>query len=135
MTKQMQPAEAIKILQKFASFPQLHTMAHGCYSEEGEFFVEKLLELADRIKSMPKTYEQDGKGDDAVVHLHYFLNDMNWYITERDMEDEQIQAFGYCDLGWGCPELGYVSIDEITQAGAELDLYWTEKTLGEVKSK
>jgi len=134
MTTQMPPAEAIKILQKFTSFPQLHTMAHGCYGEEGEFFVEKLTELADRIKSMPKTYEQDGKGDKAVVHLHYFLNDMNWYITERDMEDEQIQAFGYCDLGMGYPELGYVSIEEITEAGAELDLYWTEKTLGEVKS-
>ena len=48
------------------------------------------------------------------------------------MEAEQRQAFGLANLGYG-GELGYISIDEITRAGAELDLYWTPKALQKVK--
>jgi len=59
---------------------------------------------------------------------------MDWYITEKDMGDEQIQAFGLADLGMGFPELGYISIEELVENGVELDLHWTPKTLAEVKS-
>ncbi len=83
---------------------------------------------------MPKTYEQDGKGDDAVVYLHYFRGDMDWYITEKDMEAEQHQAFGLADLGMGFPELGYINISELIDNNVELDLYWEPKTLREVKA-
>jgi len=126
--------KAVKTVQPFIGPAQLEVMGDACRGEEREFFKLMFVKLAEKVTTMPKTYQTDGQGDNAIVHLHYFLNDMNWYITERDMEDEQIQAFGYCDLGMGYPELGYVSIEEITEAGAELDLYWTEKTLGEVKS-
>lgn len=135
MATMNQVIDSIKTVQPFIGPAQLEVMGDACRGEEREFFKTMFVKLAEKVTTMPKTYQTDGQGDKAVVHLHYFLNDMNWYITERDMEDEQIQAFGYCDLGWGYPELGYVSIEEITQAGAELDLYWTEKTLGEVKAK
>ncbi|MCW4460797.1 DUF2958 domain-containing protein [Sphingomonas sp. BT-65] len=35
-----------------------------------------------------------------------------WLLTELDPDDPDI-AFGLCDLGLGCPELGSVSIAEI----------------------
>lgn len=35
-----------------------------------------------------------------------------WLLTEIDPEDPDI-AFGLCDLGMGCAELGYVSLGEI----------------------
>lgn len=44
-------------------------------------------------------YEQDGKGEEAIVTLHYFRGGMDWFITEKDMEPEQHQAFGLADLG------------------------------------
>jgi hypothetical protein len=34
----------------------------------------------------------------------------------------------------GHPELGYISIEELVANGIELDLYWTPKTLAEVKA-
>ena len=73
---------------------------------------------------MPKTYEQDGNGGDAIVSLHYFKGGMEWYILERDKSDEQEQAFGLADLGDG-GELGYISIQELIENGAEIDLYFT----------
>ena len=37
---------------------------------------------------------------------------MVWLISELDPEDTTL-AFGLCDLGMGCPELGYVSLKEL----------------------
>ncbi len=34
-----------------------------------------------------------------------------------------------------CPELGYISIVEILSVGAELDLHFNVRTLGEVKAE
>lgn len=123
------------LVAKFVSRNQIIALTLGAVSgEESDFFIEKGLEMAEIFKTMPKTYEQDGKGNDAVVYLHYFRGNMDWYITERDMETDQLQAFGLADLGMGFPELGYISIQELIENGIELDLYWTPKTLREVKS-
>jgi len=122
------------ILKEFMSKPQISAFVTGCNGEEAEYFQEKANELAKVFANMPVTYEQDGKGDEAIVYLHYFRGGMDWFITEKDMEDEQLQAFGYCDLGMGFPELGYVSIQELIENNVELDIHWTPKTLGKVKA-
>ena len=102
-----------------------------CQGEENQFFFDKLVELAGIIETMPVTYETDGQGDQAIVYLHYFKAGFDFYITERDCENEQLQAFGKADLGYGA-ELGYISIVETLRAGAELDLHWQPKKLGEI---
>lgn len=120
-------------IRKFVGPAQLAAIGEGLEGEESKHFERKLEELTELFSTMPHTYQQDGKGDDAVVHLHYFLGGMDWYITERDMEVDQFQAFGYADLGYG-GELGYISIQELIDNGVELDLYWEPKTLREVKA-
>ncbi len=125
-----------ELLRKFIGVSQLHAIADALIlGEESDFFTSKLEELTKLVRTMPKTYEQDGKGDDAVVVLHYFTGGMDWYITEKDMidDDAQHQAFGLADLGYG-GELGYISIQELIDNGVELDLYWEPKTLREVKA-
>lgn len=53
-----------------------------------------------------------------------------WLLTELDPDEPDI-AFGLCDLGMGCPELGSVRISEIESVRgalglpAERDLYFT----------
>lgn len=56
-------------------------------------------------------------GDDPidfkpVVKLFNPDGAATWLLTETDPEDSDI-AFGLCDLGFGCPELGSVRISEI----------------------
>jgi len=125
----------MKLINKFMSKAQRAALAEAMEGEELEFFTNMLIDLERKLETMPKTYEQDGKGDEAVVHLHYFLGGMDWYITEKDMidDDAQHQAFGLADLGYG-GELGYISIQELIDNGVELDLYWEPKTLAEVKA-
>jgi hypothetical protein len=52
---------------------------------------------------------------DPVPLVKLFTPDANatWLLTELDPE-RPIIAFGLADLGLGCPELGYISLDEIT---------------------
>lgn len=44
-----------------------------------------------------------------------------WLLTELDPEDPDI-AFGLCDLGMGCPELGSVRISELEAVRGKLGL-------------
>ena len=134
MTTINQVIEAVKTIKDFVNPNQLEILGDNCRGEEAEFFKTMIVELAERINNMPKTGETDGQGDDAIVYLHYFVGAADWHITEKDMEAEQLQAFGLADLGWGFPELGYISIEEILANNIELDLYWTPKTLAEVKA-
>lgn len=119
-------------------------MRSNCKGEEGEFFKKMLEDLQGKIAAMPKSYETDGQGDTAMVHLHYFKGGSDWWITERDAgspDDEvkgiQAQAFGFACLNGDTEnaELGYISIDELIRHGVELDLYWQPVTLGVIKSK
>lgn len=107
----------------------------SCFKgEEGRWFRERMEQLNEILSDVPNLMEQDGKGDEAIVYLHYFnaMGSGDWWITELNPQTRE--AFGYADLGY--PELGYISIEELVQLPTiELDLHWKSKTLGEVKRK
>ena len=65
----------------------------------------------------------DGKAEDfrPVVKLFNPCGAAMWLLTELDPEDPDI-AFGLCDLGLGCPELGTVRISEIQSVRGKLGL-------------
>lgn len=131
---------ALAVLRDFMGHSQTKVAAgYAARGEEREFYRDVLCRLAGIVQTMPQTYDQKGKGDDAIVSLHYFMGSCDWYITEKDKADPddtepgQHQAFGLCDLGHG-GELGYVSLVEILAAGAELDFHFEPKTLREVQA-
>jgi hypothetical protein len=71
-----------------------------------------------------------------VVKLFCPWGGATWLLTELDPEDHDI-AFGLCDLGMGCPELGSVRLSEIGNVRGpgglriERDMHFTaKKTLG-----
>ena len=90
-------------------------------------------------KKLPKLYEQDGKGGDAIAYVKLFSPDSNpwtWYITEGSQEGDDFIMFGLVD---GLErELGYVSLKELQSVKGPLglpierDLYWKPKTLREI---
>ncbi|MDX8498931.1 DUF2958 domain-containing protein [Mesorhizobium sp. VK4C] len=44
-----------------------------------------------------------------------------WLLTEMDPDDPDV-AFGLCDLGLGCPEMGNVSLSELSVLRGPLGL-------------
>jgi hypothetical protein len=121
---------AFEELGRFIGNDQLAALRILFLGEERQYFFDKVCDLRDLIASMPKTCTQDGKGDKAVIYLHYFIGNCDWYIIEKDCEEEQLQAFGIADLGYG-PEYGYISIQELLENGVELDLYYQPRTVAE----
>ena len=136
-TIQRKAAQAVTTVIPFLSSDQLECLVELTRGEEGDFFSQKIIDLKQQIDSMPKTYEQGGLGDFAVAHLHYFFNGSHWYITEKDIEGGVHQATAYAILGGDdeMAELGYVSIDELTRYGVQLDLHFKPCSLIEIKGK
>lgn len=120
---------------QFIGKSQSAVLRDGLKGEEADFFRDKIAEMNRTIESMPKTYDQDGKGENATVYLHYFTPGGDWYITEKDVEADQNQAFGLANPFGDGGELGYISLPELVDAGAELDLHWTPKTIAEIRGK
>jgi hypothetical protein len=59
------------------------------------------------------------------------------YSELRKERRMKLMMFGWCDLGMGCPELGYVSLSELEEAkfppfglGVERDIYFGNPEFG-----
>ncbi len=75
------------------------------------------------------------KDYEPVAKLFLPWTSPTWLLTEMD---EDGLAFGLADLGFGTPEVGYISLDEIFAVRGpgglrvERDIHWTaKKTLSE----
>ena len=116
-------------LKKWINPQQLAAFRLLARSEEAQAYWEIKKEIRETLDNMPKTYDTEDQSD-PMVHLHYFYGSWDWYLTEKDLNEEQNQAFGlvvspYCPNG----ELGYISIPEILKVNAELDFYFTKKPI------
>ena len=81
---------------------------------------EKLL----RNGRIRRQLEEDGRAEaDFLPVVKLFTPDAGctWLLSELDPEDPDI-AFGLCDLGMGCPELGSVRIFELESVRGPLGL-------------
>lgn len=122
----------LEVLKPFITWGQMQALWDLCRKgEEKGHFRRLVQDLAATIKTMPKTYKTDGQGLKAVAVLHYFTPAFDYYITEKDRDgDGTRQAFGLA-----CAherELGYISIRQLVESGAELDLHWIPRTLAEI---
>jgi hypothetical protein len=67
--------------------------------------------------------EEGKETADFLPVVKLFTPDANctWLLTELDPDEPDI-AFGLCDLGMGCPELGSVRISELESVRGRLGL-------------
>lgn len=67
--------------------------------------------------------EQGLEDADFIPVVKLFTPDAacTWILSELDPDDPDI-AFGLCDLGFGCPELGCVRISELESIRGRLGL-------------
>jgi len=98
-------------------------------------------------KNLPKLYAQDGKGDEAIVHVKFFTpwSNWTWYATEGEpIFDDDGNEIDFRFFGYVCGlenELGYFHLNElesVTGFGGlkiERDLYYSSETLGDIKER
>lgn len=92
----------------------------------------KLLTKAIK-KKLPKLYETDGQGYEAIAQVKFFSpwSNWEWYATEFDGQD---RFFGL--VKGVSTELGYFHLSELQSAkgpggvpAVERDMYWTPRPL------
>jgi hypothetical protein len=79
-----------------------------------------LLTVADRVELLVNGLNSGGDFP-PVVKLFAPDGGATWLISESDPDDPD-RLFGLCDLGMGCPELGYVSLSELVAVRGRLGL-------------
>lgn len=79
------------------------------------FTQEQEQQLKENGRKNAEHIARDGNTEEfaPVVKLFVPWGAATWLLTEIDPEEPEI-AFGLCDLGMGSPELGSVSIAEIS---------------------
>jgi ribosomal protein L40E len=89
------------------------------------------------LPRIPGLYETEATPlAEKVMYIHYFVAGCDWYVAELDHETGL--AFGYADLGMGCPEWGYFDLAELERTVAhelfviERDLHFTPKKAREL---
>ena len=119
------------LLRDFINPNQLAAILGSFKGEEGQFFIDKMIEVTNLINAMPSVIDEE---KEDKYYLHYFIGNMDWFIAEKDSILKQNQAFGYADLGMGFGELGYISIQELIDNNIELDFLFEPRSLAEVKN-
>jgi len=82
------------------------------------------IDDADFVKLLANGHRTAGGEDiDPLPVIKLFTPDASatWLLTEIDPDDEDL-AFGLCDLGLGCPELGSVRLSELDSVRGRLGL-------------
>ena len=91
-------------------------------------------------RKVPRLYEQDGKGDAAIVYAHYFScwTNWDWYMLEYDPDTKE--AFGL--VKGFATEYGYFSLAEFEDMNRrkgfeiiERDIHWEPTTVGAVRKQ
>lgn len=80
----------------------------------------ELLTVEDRVRLLVQALADDRDGP-PIVKLFTPDGAATWLISETDLEDPD-RLYGLCDLGLGFPELGYVSLAEISAVRGQLGL-------------
>ena len=80
----------------------------------------ELLTVEDRVRLLVQALADDRDGP-PIVKLFTPDGAATWLISEADPDDAD-RLFGLCDLGLGFPELGYVSLAEISSVRGQLGL-------------
>lgn len=85
------------------------------------FSNEQLARLLDNGRRQAPVKGTDAEHDYFPVVKMFTPDAGCWLLTEIDPEDTDI-AFGLCDLGLGYPELGDVSLSELSSLRGKLGL-------------
>ena len=117
-------AAALTTLAPYIGQAQLTAITQGVIGDEQEFYQAKVAQLAQLINTMPEMPWLEGKGETSLAYLHYFDDNGDWYITERDRQATQTQAFGLANPDGTIGAMGNIDISQLTGEGAELDLDW-----------
>ncbi|MDW8034628.1 MAG: DUF2958 domain-containing protein [Nitrososphaerota archaeon] len=75
---------------------------------------------------IPKLYETEGiPSEEKIIYRRYWIRGLGYYWLIAELDEESNIAFGYANLNDDAfAEWGYFDLNELLEAGAELDEGW-----------
>jgi hypothetical protein len=74
--------------------------------------------------------------DKKIIHQRYQIKEIGFYWLIAELDREKNLAFGYANLNNDLfAEWGYISIDELLENGASLDIEWKPCTYDEARKR
>lgn len=127
-------------LSDWMSSAQFNVLSRCKKGEEAAAFLEIERRLIDLINKCPVTYEQDGLGEQSIAYLHYFNEDSDYYVIEKDRSAEgdlpeqfQSQMFALKRERTNPYRYGYVDLRTLLKMGCELDFYFKPTKIIDIK--
>lgn len=107
---------------------------HPDWRSNKEYWIKVLEKSVATFENMPKTYQTSSqKLAECVAYLHYFSGSNDWWIVEKDLESQQLQARGAAKFGFHQSDIGFISIESLCNTPLmELDLFWQPKMLKDI---
>lgn len=128
------------IVSQWMSPAQYNVLSLCKRGEESAAFQEIERRLIDNIQKCPTTYQQDGLGDNAIVFLHYFNSNNDYYIFETDVgckdnspNQFQSQMMALKKEGNNDFRYGYIGLSTLLRMGCELDFYFKPQKIADIK--
>jgi hypothetical protein len=132
LNDKMALSEVFNTLQPFMTHRQQLDLNSLVLTKEWETIFPKMIEMAERVKSMPTFYEQDLNSDEAIAYLRIRMNGGDWYVIERCKKvDEKSLSFCVFRKGMG---RGFVNEEGLLFLNPALDLDFKPTPLGEILS-
>lgn len=128
---------ALMFMKPFMPTGEWKVVRDSMKGEEGQYFIDMMVNLMALIKKMPKSYATDGQGERAIAYLHYFGGATDIWVTESPDDPTEDNAFGFTILNGDKQnaEMGAQYLPEIVSAGLELDLHWKPISIEKVKQE
>ena len=94
----------------------------------------------ERLEKIPRLYETEEISlKDKIIHLHFFLGDTDWFVSEFDGQDKffgfvclngdlEMAEWGYFDLA----DLKSIRIGRGYEVDCELERFWRVRPAKEV---
>lgn len=93
----------------------------------------QLAKTFDVIWKTPELERQRLLGDNALAYIHYEIGDAHWYFTELDSKSGLAYGHRTMDAGKNWRD-AHCSIKSLKNSGAQLDIYFEQKTITEIKN-
>lgn len=123
---------AIPTVNKFAPSRQMREIIAGTQGDERQKYLEILSDFGERIVRMPVSGEEVIPKEDEIAQLHYKSGLYNWYVTRKGPETPTENALVLITAP-GIPEsIGFMSVKDIINLGAELNLSFKPQRLSKI---
>ena len=99
---------------------------------------DMLSNVVKAYQHIPSLYKQDGKGNNAVAYLHYFVGGIDWWVTEYDRSTGKMFGLSNLNNDWtlGYFDVSFFKDNELSPfQKPELDFYFKYQTINEILEK